>query len=364
MNRRGVWLTIICIIMVGVSVTRTTKNFLASRGLDTAAIAGLTEETRMAKAEPETTGAAAGEAEAAEEQAEDAGPGAMPRAVLYDAGLAGNGSTVGAGNPGEGAGAAMEAGNADADSNNAGNTGAGNADAGDGSTGNTGAAVGAGSVLAEPSDTVAPGTAGAAGTAGGAGAGNSGTSMSGASGSMGPVQEALQADGTALAEAVKSPLEPADHTAAQDTVTELQEKTYTAAELKERLGTAADQIGKNKEPSDANPASLYAAAEYEWNIWDKELNLIYSCIRRNMSEVEAEKLKHEEVAWLMERDQAADRAGLKSNSQPGQNAEYVKASASKTKERCYKLLEDYGDVIDRNSSDGAPSELGRNDRKE
>ena len=89
------------------------------------------------------------------------------------------------------------------------------------------------------------------------------------------------------------------------------------------------------------------AAEYAWNLWDGELNLIYSHIRSHMSEEEAEDLKREEVAWLKERDLAAEQAYVQNDTPPKQSIQYITISAQKTRERCYELLEQYADVLER-----------------
>ena len=82
------------------------------------------------------------------------------------------------------------------------------------------------------------------------------------------------------------------------------------------------------------------------NLWDRELNLIYSSIHKEMDESAAEALRREEVEWIRKRDLAADKASAKSNSTPSQSIEYVRTSASMTMDRCYELLENYGDYLE------------------
>ena len=66
-----------------------------------------------------------------------------------------------------------------------------------------------------------------------------------------------------------------------------------------------------------------------------------------MSEEEAENLKREEVAWLKERDLAAEQAYVQNDTPPKQSIQYITISAQKTRERCYELLEQYADVLER-----------------
>lgn len=154
------------------------------------------------------------------------------------------------------------------------------------------------------------------------------------------------AEETAAEETVKSPLDPSvDPPKASSVLGE--EKEYTLEELKDRLQTVEEQIAAQEEAADSNPASRYMAAEYAWNLWDGELNLIYSHIRSHMSEEEAEDLKREEVEWLKERDLAAEQAYVQNDTPPKQSIQYITISAQKTRERCYELLEQYADVLER-----------------
>lgn len=154
------------------------------------------------------------------------------------------------------------------------------------------------------------------------------------------------AEETAAEETVKSPLDPSvDPPKASSVLGE--EKEYTLEELKDRLQTVEEQIAAQEAAADSNPASRYMAAEYAWNLWDGELNLIYSHIRSHMSEEEAEDLKREEVAWLKERDLAAEQAYVQNDTPPKQSIQYITISAQKTRERCYELLEQYADVLER-----------------
>ena len=126
------------------------------------------------------------------------------------------------------------------------------------------------------------------------------------------------AEETAAEETVKSPLDPSvDPPKASSVLGE--EKEYTLEELKDRLQTVEEQIAAQEAAVDSNPASRYMAAEYACYLWDGELNLIYSHIRSHMSEEEAEDLKREEVAWLKERDLAAEQAYVQDGTPPKQS---------------------------------------------
>ena len=155
------------------------------------------------------------------------------------------------------------------------------------------------------------------------------------------------ADDTAAAvdvETVKSPLEP-DH-AGTGKPEETPVTVYTRSDLEERLEAVRSETEKYQDDQAASQPSWYAAAEYVRNLWDRELNLIYSSIHGEMDDAAAEAFRREEIEWIKKRDLAADKAGTKSTGTPVQSIEYVRTSASVTMDRCYELLENYGDYLE------------------
>lgn len=160
-----------------------------------------------------------------------------------------------------------------------------------------------------------------------------------------PVSEAGDTAAAADTETVKSPLE-SDGAAAENAGEAKLTIEYTRADLEERLETARTEAEKYQDDQTMSQPSRYAAAEYVRNLWDRELNLIYSSIHKEMDENTAETLRREEVEWIKKRDLAADKASAKSTGTPAQSIEYVRTSASVTMDRCYELLENYGDYLD------------------
>lgn len=159
----------------------------------------------------------------------------------------------------------------------------------------------------------------------------------------------LEMDEETEAETVKSPLDP--NVDPQNTVEiEISEDQYSSEDFAERF----ESVEANSEKlwssiSMENSVAYYAAAEQERVLWDYELNLIYGEIRKKLSEDETEELKYLELDWMKERDQYAEKMALKSpvmNAQ-NQNPVYTRALAEKTRERCYWLLDEYEDVLDR-----------------
>ena len=160
------------------------------------------------------------------------------------------------------------------------------------------------------------------------------------------VQEAGEASAV---ETESHPLEP-DDTSSGNTEESKLTIEYTRSELEERLETARAEAEKYQDDQAMSQTSRYAAAEYVMNLWDRELNLIYSSIHREMDEDAAEALRREELEWIRKRDLAADMASPKSSGTPSQSIEYVRMSASMTMDRCYELLEDYGDYLESEKS--------------
>ena len=158
-----------------------------------------------------------------------------------------------------------------------------------------------------------------------------------------PEQEAL------TSETVKSPLGPGRAPALSPAPAGAADggALNPSENFRERLDSTAEQIERSKEAANS---SAQAAAEYEWTLWDNELNTIYSAIRRNMDEAEKEALKQEELEWIRTRDAAAERAAGKNNVQTNRNTAYILELSEMTKERCYELVDTYASVLDRDIS--------------
>lgn len=281
MNRqKGVWITIICILVIGVSVTKMTSRFVSTSALATVEAeedaflprnAGGSETAQRAAAAEETMAAEAADGFAAPAERS---MGAAPRAAMADVGAADSAAPAAEDAPLQAAPAAGQA-----------------------------------------------------------------------------VEETAPA---ALQETVKSPLDPTGIVPGQNyiVVERANENSkvtfYTAEDYEERLDQTAAQIVQYREASvGSKGGTAHIAAEYELGVWDNELNTLYTLIRSRMDDAEREDLKQEELDWMKERDAAADRAAARASGQTSQSTAYTEAAASKTKERCYELVEDYGDVIDR-----------------
>lgn len=306
-RQKGVWITIICILVIGVSVTKLTSDFVASGTLETAAATNLENPAETSDtAQPLTE---------------------MASSVMGRAAGAPAAGRSGVSRSGDGRAADGQS---------------------DGDTNEKFAAAGAQTQAADMEsalmeqaqiDDSEEETAAAS------------QEMAGAPQAFAAMPETAVAT-KAASDTVKSPLEPApgpgNYQAVQESASASDESGYTAEEYRKRLDQTAAQIAQYREvPNDSSANFAYVASEYEWDLWDSELNTLYGILRIRMTEEEAEALKQEELEWLKERDVAADRAAAKTNSQNSRNTAYLEASARKTRERCYELLESYPDVLER-----------------
>ena len=98
----------------------------------------------------------------------------------------------------------------------------------------------------------------------------------------------------------------------------------------------------------SNTDSMSSVADYEYKLWDSELNRIYQALIQAMSQEEAETLKAEERSWLRTRDQAAYQAASKYKGGTMERLEYAASLAISTRTRAYELLEEYGSKLDPN----------------
>ena len=125
------------------------------------------------------------------------------------------------------------------------------------------------------------------------------------------------------------------------------EETLTAADYQKKLEDV-DRIVKELRETDATANttdSVKNIAEYEYRLWDTELNRIYQAVISAMSESEAERLRSEERQWIRSRDQMAKQAAAKLKGGTMESLEYTASLSVSTRERAYELLEDYGEVL-------------------
>ncbi len=333
MKRRfGMWIGILLVLIVGVSVTQMTKDFVVSKGVAASSILNVMDMDQkkidaapaggaLVEAAAETEAAAQMEVFQAEERKADAPAEAAP--VMAPAMADGEAVPEMA--------AALEETAAEAASPVAGMTGGPGAE--------YGASSNAEGKIASP--------IGPDGAAAYPGAQMDGETEQGPAEKMIGQKTKITANQT-IQETVKSPLDPVVDTTENVAEVEMEEAAMTAEDFFSRFEAAEASALKFWENVTAdNPVAYYAAAEQERVLWDYELNLVYGTIRERMDEKKAEELKVSELNWLKERDQYAEKMASKSpmlNAQK-QDPAYTRVLAEKTKERCYWLVAEYEDVL-------------------
>jgi len=102
-----------------------------------------------------------------------------------------------------------------------------------------------------------------------------------------------------------------------------------------------DSLVQNMQSAEAgsNTDSLKNVADYEYRLWDTELNRIYQSLLEGMTEEESEALRAEEREWIRTRDLAAKKAAAK-------YGEYTASLSASTRSRAYELLDSYGDYLE------------------
>lgn len=355
-RRLWMWMTIICILVVGVSVTKMTRDFVVSNGVETVTIVGVADAGNTSEMKKETAaGAGAGESEMAADMASAfrrAAAAAVEKADKTNA-------KVVAGRT-DGPGADLEIGTAVEAAAEAAETVAGTVTetgiAGEDVEADIENEVGIAVAMAETEafegsegeETSVEAYSSLSAAPAEVSAGDYAVATSG--------EEPVQMKGVSekatdpVSETVKSPLNPVvekEFVVMEETEAAL---TYTTEEFYDRFETAEKNAAKLWEnASFDNYVAYTAVAEQERALWDYELNFAYGMIRSKMSDKEAEDLKILELEWLKERDKYAEKAAAKAGKKnaQNQNTEYTKALAEKTKERCYWLVTEYEDVLDR-----------------
>lgn len=114
-----------------------------------------------------------------------------------------------------------------------------------------------------------------------------------------------------------------------------------------RLDEVEQRIKKGQEstetPSTSN--SLKNQAAMELNLWESELNSLYSQILEQLDEEQAKKLAQQQREWMKFRDSSA-AAAAKNSPGGAESVEYIASLAKTTRERAYALLDLYEKELD------------------
>lgn len=143
--------------------------------------------------------------------------------------------------------------------------------------------------------------------------------------------------------AVISPLTGSVETSEKNAST----SAFSSEDYRKKLQDIDEQIKKMKDSGmEPNTDSYRNMADYEYRLWDKELNTIYQDILSRMSTEEADKLRAEEREWMSLRDQTAHKAISKYYGGTMESLEYTASMADSTRTRAFELLDNYGKYFD------------------
>lgn len=109
-----------------------------------------------------------------------------------------------------------------------------------------------------------------------------------------------------------------------------------------RLQELDQQIEKNHEnDSSATANALRATAETERKLWQAEVDRMLDILKERLSDEEWQRLIADQNRWLVEREEQAAAASARSGSTALEELEHQRSLADSTRERAYRLAEDY-----------------------
>ena len=156
--------------------------------------------------------------------------------------------------------------------------------------------------------------------------------------------EGTEAGPAASAQLEETPVSPLSGSAVAGTV--LTEQQLTRSGYQKKL-EEIDGIVEEMRASDANSStdSMKTVADYEYRLWDGELNHLYQAVIGAMGEEEADSLRSEEREWIRTRDLTARKAAARFKGGTMESLEYTASLAASTRERAYQILNDYQDYL-------------------
>lgn len=162
------------------------------------------------------------------------------------------------------------------------------------------------------------------------------------------VNEEVEEENTEQTERIQeeSPVEISPLTGALQNGDIEEDSGVSKKEYEKRLKDIDIRIQKMREANVGSiPDSCKNMTEYEYRLWDNELNAIYQDILKQMTEEEITSLRDEERKWIVQKDTDARKAGEKYRGTI-ECVEYTASLTKSTRERAYQLLEDYGTYLE------------------
>ncbi|MDY3206037.1 lysozyme inhibitor LprI family protein, partial [Clostridium baratii] len=97
----------------------------------------------------------------------------------------------------------------------------------------------------------------------------------------------------------------------------------------------------NEMPAGDTTAEMHEFADNEYKLWDNALNKIYRYLKNNLPQDKFKALDQDEVRWIKEKEAKAKDAADKFKGGTAEPVVYLGALADETKDRCYKLVNEY-----------------------
>ena len=97
----------------------------------------------------------------------------------------------------------------------------------------------------------------------------------------------------------------------------------------------------NDMPPGDTTAEMNEFADREYKLWDNALNEIYGYLKNNLPQDKFKALEQDEVRWIKEKEAKAKDAADKFKGGTAAPSVYLGTLADETKDRCYKLVNDY-----------------------
>ena len=97
----------------------------------------------------------------------------------------------------------------------------------------------------------------------------------------------------------------------------------------------------NEMPAGDTTAEMHEFADNEYKLWDNALNKIYRYLKNNLPQDKFKALEQDEVRWIKEKEAKAKDAADKFKGGTAEPVVYLGALADETKDRCYKLVNEY-----------------------
>ena len=323
MKNKRIWLVIVCILVVGVLVTRYTSS-VVNREEPSQEMAAGGAEMRMAEVEAEAApaeGPAAGAGAAPETTAGSPSPAVQEKRSVPDAPatqVEESGQT----------GALMDEASAEA------------APAMVAETQAAGTAVGPGArAAADPAAAAATGSAGA-GAAAATGAAPGPGAAAGASTGTGNGPGA--GPGAAASTTTSMPASPLEGVGGRAENTTLVPDT----DYRQRLVDLDNQIQKlREEDKDSSAYSLKASAESELKLWEGEMNTVYNALLDKLNEEDAATLAAEQQEWMKSREARAVENNAKNNAGSMEGVGVTTSLTALTRDRAYELVDRYEELM-------------------